>query len=93
MARNRAGQSYDRPGGCDRVEDEPGSLRWRMCGGDNPVMDSPSGWSTNPGSPATVVEAHGAIATAKTRLMEGTRLEEPVLPFASLEDADYYDEG
>ncbi len=71
-----------------------GSIRWRMCGGDNLGMGSPSGWSyeswftSNSGG-----SSWGNRNSKDTAVcMEGTRLEEPVLPLPiPLGDADFRD--
>ena len=92
-----AGQSYAIGlVGVTGLKTNPGSLRWRMCGGDNPVMDSPSGWSYESWFTSNSGGSSWGNRNSKDTavFMEGTRLEEPVLPLPlPLEDADYHDEG
>ena len=92
-----AGQSYAIGlVGVTGLKTNLGTLRWRMCGGDNPVMGSPSGWSYE----SWFTSKNGGTSWGNRNskdtavCMEGTRLEEPVLPLPlPLEDADFRDEG
>ncbi|MGA0436494.1 MAG: cytochrome-c peroxidase [Limisphaerales bacterium] len=92
-----AGQSYAIGlVGVTGLKTNLGSLRWRMCGGDNPVMGSPSGWSYESWFTSNSGGSSWGNRNSKDTavFMEGTRLEEPVLPLPlPLEDADFHDEG